>query len=59
MYVEKDILNQVSEGDELAFAELYALYTPRLEAYIFKFTQSVLSLYRLKSLIRLIIFRWI
>jgi RNA polymerase sigma factor (sigma-70 family) len=37
---EADLLREIAEGDEQAFAKLYALYAPRLHAYSLKFTRS-------------------
>lgn len=40
-YYEKLLSEKIADGDEIAFADLYALYAPRLKAYAFKFTHSV------------------
>lgn len=39
-YNEKDLLVQVSEGNELAFRQLFNTYRPRLYSYILKITES-------------------
>lgn len=39
-YQEKELLLRIAEGDEQAFADLYAGFAPRLQAYTVKFTHS-------------------
>lgn len=40
LYKGRELLERVAEGDESAFADIYADYAPRLKAYVLKFTRS-------------------
>ena len=39
-YEEKEVLNRIAKGDEIAFRELVQHFTPLLAPYILKFTKS-------------------